>query len=81
MAIFRLFKMADAAIFDFKNFKILTVGTDKKVELHQCAKFHRNRSRQKYVSLNIMLVWLENVYSRPFLGGFKYGGGEYFKSK
>ena len=29
------------------------------------------------VSFNIMLVWLENAYSRPFLGGFgsfKYGG-------
>jgi len=28
-----------------------------------------------------MLVWLENAYSRPLVGGFKYGGGKYFKSK
>ena len=26
---------------DFKNFKFLTVEAVKKVELHQCAKFHR----------------------------------------
>ena len=26
--------------------------------------------RPRYVSFNIMLVWLENAYSRPFLGGF-----------
>jgi len=33
--------------------------------------------RPRYMSFNIMLVWLENAYSRPFLGvfgGFKYGG-------
>jgi len=36
MVIFRFFKMAAAAILDFRNFKFLTVGTIKKVELHQC---------------------------------------------
>jgi len=40
----------------------------KRVELHHRAKFRRNRSR--YVSINIMLVWLENAYSHPFLGFF-----------
>ena len=35
MAIFQFFSMAAAAIVDFK---ILTVGTFKKVKLHQCAK-------------------------------------------
>ena len=113
---FQFFKMAAAAILDFKNFKFLTVRTVKKVELHQCVKFHRNRSnhgrdmvfldfsrwrrrhlgfskfwifndrpchecwiaspcqislksfepRPRYVSFNIMLVWLENAYSCPF---------------
>jgi len=42
-------------------------STVKKVELHQFAKFHRNCSnRGRDVSFNIMLVWLENAYSRPF---------------
>ena len=40
---FSIFKMAAAAILDFTNFKFVTVGTVKNVELHQCAKFHRNR--------------------------------------
>ena len=40
---FRFFKMAAAAIFNFRNLKFLTVGTVKKVELHHCAKFCQNR--------------------------------------
>jgi len=36
-------KMATAIIFDFNSFTFLTVGTVKKVELHHCAKFRRNR--------------------------------------
>ena len=43
MAIFRFFKMAAAAILDFQNFKFLTGGTVKGVELHQRAKFCENR--------------------------------------
>ena len=39
MADFRFFKMAAAAILDFGNFKFLTVGTLKRVELRLCAKF------------------------------------------
>jgi len=46
MVIFQFFKMAAAAVLDFKNFKFLTVGTVKKVELHQCAKCRRNRSKR-----------------------------------
>jgi len=34
MAIFRFLKMAAAAILDFQNFKFLTAGTVKGVELH-----------------------------------------------
>ena len=119
-AIFRFFKMAAAAILDFRNFKFLTVGTVKRVELRHRAKFNQNRSnrgrdmtfldfqdggrrhlgfskfqifngrtrhewrtaslcqisskslktRPSYVSFNIMLVWLENDYSRSLLGVF-----------
>ena len=29
------------------------------------------KTRPRYVSWNIMLVWLENAYSRPFWGVFK----------
>jgi len=42
MAIFRFFKMAAAAILDFRNFKSLTVRTLKRVELRHYAKFRRN---------------------------------------
>ena len=46
MVIFRCFKMAAAAMLDFKNFKFLTVEQVKKVELHQYAKFRLNRSNR-----------------------------------
>jgi len=42
IAIFGFFKLAAAAILDFKIFKFLMVGTVKKAELRHCAKFHRN---------------------------------------
>jgi len=35
--------MAAAAILDFQNFKFLTAGTGKGIELHQHAKFRENR--------------------------------------
>jgi len=38
--------MAAAAILDFKKFKFLMVGTVKKFELHQFAKFRQNRSKR-----------------------------------
>ena len=46
MAIYRFFKMAAAAILDFSNFKVLTVGRLKKGELRRRAKFCRNRSKR-----------------------------------
>ena len=46
MADFRFFKMAAAAILDFGNFKFLTVGTLKRVELRLRAKFCRNCSKR-----------------------------------
>ena len=45
MAVFRFFKMADAAILDYQNFKLLTVRRLKRVELRRHAKFDRNRSK------------------------------------
>jgi len=36
-------KMAAAAILNFKIFEILTIGTLKRVKLHHCVKFCRNR--------------------------------------
>jgi len=35
--------MAAVAILDFRNFNFLTVGSVKKIELHQHAKFRQNR--------------------------------------
>jgi len=46
MATFQVFSMAAAAIVDFKIFTFLTVGTFKRVKLHHCAKFHRNRTNR-----------------------------------
>ena len=43
MAIFKFFKMAAAAILEIQNFKFLTAGTVKRVEMHQQAKFRKNR--------------------------------------
>jgi len=43
MVIFRFFKMAAAAMLNFKNFKFLMVEKVKKVVVHQYAKFRRNR--------------------------------------
>ena len=60
--------MAAAAILDFQNLKRLTFVTVKRVELHHRAEFRRNRTAA--VRFNIVLVWLENAYSRPFLGFF-----------
>ena len=39
IVIVRFFKMAADAILDFRNFKSLTVGTVKRVELRHHAKF------------------------------------------
>jgi len=44
MAIFRFFKMAAAAILDFQNFKLLTVGRLRRDEVRRHAKFGQNRS-------------------------------------
>ena len=44
MAIFRFFKMAAAAILDFRNLKLLTVERLERAELRRLAKFGRNRS-------------------------------------
>jgi len=44
MTIFRFFNMATAAILDFQNFKVLTVGWLKRFEMRRRAKFGENRS-------------------------------------
>ena len=43
MAIFRFTKITAAAILDFENFKFLTVGAVKRVELHHLAEFRQIR--------------------------------------
>ena len=43
MADFRYLMMAAAAILDFENFKFLSIGTIRRVELRLFAKFGRNR--------------------------------------
>ena len=46
MTIFRFFKMAAAAILEFLNFKLLTVGWLKRDEVRRHAKFGQNRSNR-----------------------------------
>ena len=46
MAIFRFLNMAVAAILDFSNLKLLTVGWLKRSELRRRAKFGQNRSNR-----------------------------------
>jgi len=46
IVIFRFFKMAAAAILDLENFTFLTVGTVKRFEMHNRAKFRQNRSNR-----------------------------------
>jgi len=69
MVIFGFFKMAAAAILDFRNFEFLTVGrvtsVDRTVSLCQISSKSLVQ-RPRYVTFNIMLIWLENAYSRPF---------------
>ena len=62
--------MAAAAISDFRNFKFLTVATVKRVKTASLCRMSSKslEPRPRYVSFNIMLVWLESAYSRPFLG-------------
>ena len=43
ITIFRYFKMAAAAVLDFRNLTFLTVRTVKRVKQHHGAKFRRNR--------------------------------------
>ena len=40
------FKMAEAAILDFRNFRFVTVGTFNGVKVHHCDKFRQNRSKR-----------------------------------
>jgi len=40
---FSIFKIAAADILEFQNLKFLTIEKVKYVEVHQCAKFRRNR--------------------------------------
>ena len=66
IANFRFFKMAAAAILDFGNFKFLTVGTLKRIELrlhaylsHPTGKLHRNspeRLWSKFLLYNINIL-------------------------
>jgi len=46
MAIFLFSKMAAAEILDFQNFKFLTVGQLKRVEMRRRAKIGWNRSKR-----------------------------------
>ena len=71
MAIFLFFKMAAAAILDFQNLKFFNSrnGEDGRTASVCQITLKSLKPRPRYVSFNIMLVWLENAYSRPLLFG------------
>jgi len=57
MAIFQFYKMAVAAILDFQNSNISTVGGCKRVEMCRQAKFGRNRQKQARTFVRISLIY------------------------
>ena len=66
---FSIFQDGGRRHLGFSKFKFLTVGTVTRVKQHHCGNFRQNcshRGRDRYVSFNIVLVWLENAYSHPF---------------
>jgi len=70
IAIFRYFKMAAAAIFGFSKFKFFNGWNSQEGQtVSRCQISSKSfEPRPRYASFNIMLFWLENAYSRPFLG-------------
>jgi len=70
IAICRFFKVASAAVLNLENFTFLTVGQECRTT-SLCQILSKSfEPRPRYVSFNIMLIWLENAYSRPFFEGF-----------
>jgi len=58
MVFFWFFKIAATTILDFWNFKFLTVGTLKRVELHHRSKFRRKRSNRGWdMAISRFLIW------------------------
>jgi len=74
MVIFRFFKMAAAAILNFKNFKTFNGRNGQEGRTASLCQISSKsfELRPRYVSFNIMLVWLENAYSRPFWGFLRH---------
>jgi len=74
MAIFRFFKMAAAAILDFRNFEFLTVGCVTNVKLRHRSKFRRNRSDRGRDIKNYEFQYYASLARKclftPFLGFF-----------
>ena len=75
MVIFRFFKMADATILDFKKFQIFNGRNGQEARTAPVCQISSKslETRLRYVSFNIMLVWLENAYSRLFWAGGGWG--------
>jgi len=72
ITIFRYFKMACAAILDFRNFELLTVGRVTYVKLLCRAKFRRypsNRCRDMWVSM-----WCQFGLKMPIRARFYFFG-------
>jgi len=62
---------AAAAILDIKNFIFNGRNGQEGGTASVCQISWKSfEPRPRYMSFNIMLVWFENAYSRPFLGFF-----------
>jgi len=75
---FSIFQDGPAAILDFKNFILLTVGTVKRVKQHHCAKCHKNLTdaallsepRPRYVEFQYYASLASKCLFTPLFGFF-----------
>jgi len=70
IAIFGFCKMASAVILDFNFFYIFNGRNGQEAQTASLCQISSKslEPRPRYISSNIMLVWLENAYSRIFWG-------------
>jgi len=69
---FSIFQDGGRRHLGFSKFQIFNGqgGLERRTALSCQISSKSLETRPRYVSFNILLIWLENAYSRPFLGGF-----------
>ena len=69
---FKIFQDGGCRHLGFSKFQIFNGGDGQEGRTTSSCQISSKslETRPRYVSFNIMLVWLESAYSRPFLGSF-----------